>query len=101
MENWTAQKYHMTIAMGPLPKELKDQEGDTIELTVTSVGWNEKSIAVKVTGPTTDKITRNVAHITLGYPARGGAGGAYADEITNWEDIADFKVSGKLQEGGL
>ena len=101
MAGWTRQKYHMTIALGPLPKELKDQEGDTIELTVNAVGWNDRAIAVRVSGPTTKQITRKVAHITLGYPERGGKGGAYADDITNWQNIADFKVSGKLQEGGL
>jgi len=101
MSGWTHQKYHMTIAMGPLPKELKDQEGETIELTVNAVGWNDKALAVRVSGPTTQSIERKVAHITLGYPPRGGKGGWYADDITNWQSIADFKVKGKLQEGGL
>jgi hypothetical protein len=99
MKDWTNQDYHMTIGMSGMPEKLKDREGETIELTVTHVGWSDKAFGVKVSGQLTSYVERAVPHITIRYPQHGGKGGFFTGTIRTWKDIPNFKVKGILKTG--
>ena len=96
MKNWIHQDYHMTISVKGIPESLKNREGETIELTVTSVGWSDKAFGVKVSGPTTKLTTREIPHITIRYPKVSGKGGYYTGNIKTWKNIPNFKVKGVI-----
>ena len=99
MNDWVNQDYHMTIAMTGLPEAIKEREGETVDLTVTAIGWDDKAIGVKVSGPFTSNVVRKIPHITLKYPNQTGKGGYYTGDIKTWKNIPNFKVKGILTTG--
>jgi hypothetical protein len=83
---WEWIAHHMTIQMGGLPEELRNQlVGKKINLTVTSLGMDDKAMAIGVTGfySKNDK-----PHITLAINRSAGAKPFMSNKIPNdmWSD---------------
>ena len=95
-EGWKIFAHHMTIVFGKgLPAELKEQEGDKVELKVTELGVTNKVIAVRVEGfPTTNKIP----HVTFAVNVTKGAKPYESNLIEEWVPIVPFNIEGVVTE---
>lgn len=90
--DWKVIAHHMTIKLG----ELKDKSeiGKNVVLTVTDLGMSEMAMAVKVSGYET---TNEIAHITVAINPNGGKP-VMSNQITKWQNIKPFMVSGIVTE---
>tara|TARA_R110000796_G_scaffold218213_8_gene334176 strand:- start:855 stop:1235 length:381 start_codon:yes stop_codon:yes gene_type:complete len=95
-EGWKFFAHHMTIVFGKgLPNEVKQQEGDTVELKVTHIGLNKRVVAFKVDGfPSANE----VPHITFAVNVTEGAKPVESNDISEWVDIVPFNVEGVVTE---
>lgn len=91
-DGWTKYGHHMTINLGALKGNSK--VGDKVSLTVEAVGISDKAMAVKVSGHETKN---EIAHITLAVNPDGGKP-VMSNEITKWQDIKKFIVTGVVTE---
>ena len=92
-EGWKTYAHHMTITMG----ELKDKTdiGKEVILKVTKVGLSDMAIAVQVEGY---QSKNDIPHVTLAVNALKNAKPVMSNQITNWQDIKPFFVTGFVTE---
>ena len=105
---WEVVAHHMTICMGPLihPKESKRRKGHDYSsfgepgtphmLKVTSLGIDDRAMAVKVDSPS---VTQNekkggFAHITIAVNRDGGGKPFHSNKIPaqNFQDISNLGI---------
>lgn len=88
-EGWKTFAHHMTIVFGKSAPN-KDDLGKTVELTVTKLGVSDMAVAVGVVGyPSKNEIP----HITLAINPNGGKP-VMSNQITDWKEVDEFKISG-------
>jgi predicted kinase len=92
-EGWKTYAHHMTITMG----ELKDKTdiGKEVILKVTKVGLSDMAMAVQVEGY---QSKNDIPHVTLAVNALKNAKPVMSNQITNWQDIKPFFVTGFVTE---
>lgn len=88
-EAWKIIGHHMTIAFGK-PVENKEDLSKTVSLRVTELGISDMAIAVKVEGY---QSKNKISHITLAINPDGGKP-VMSNDITNWESVAQMKLTG-------
>ena len=94
--DWKKYAHHMTIKMGELPSEKKQDIGQKVELVVKAIGQTDKAIAVKVDGYWT---TNQIEHITLAVNTANGGKPVDSNKIENWLPISEpIKVRGTVME---
>ena len=94
--DWRKFAHHMTIKMGELPEEKKQDIGKKIQLTAYEIGKSDRAIAVKVRGYWT---TNTTAHITLGVNTDIGGKPVDSNKITDWEPLPNtIPVNGVVTE---
>jgi hypothetical protein len=94
--DWSQYAHHMTIKMGELPPEKKQDLGKTVKLTAYEFGKSDLAIAVKVKGYWT---TNQIAHITLAVNKNGGGKPVDSNKITNWEPLPNtIPLDGEVKE---
>jgi hypothetical protein len=91
-EGWKVFAHHMTINMGPLKD--KDSVGKNAVLTVTHLGLSDMAMAVRVSGYPSKN---DIPHITIAINPNGGKP-VMSNNITKWQDIKSFMVSGTVTE---
>lgn len=96
MDGWKMMSNHATIKMTNLPKDYEFEVDEQVDLTVTHVGWSKTAIAVKIKGL---KTFNTLPHVTLAFHPTKGKGGGTSNQITKWEAITNFKISGPIKEG--
>ena len=84
---------HMTIAFGKGVKDKKDL-GKEVTLKVTKVGLSDMAMAFQVEGYPSDNV---IPHITLAVNPDGGKP-VMSNDITKWQDIKPFFVTGVVTE---
>jgi predicted kinase len=91
-EGWKTFAHHMTINMG----ELKDKTdiGKEVILTVTKVGKSDMAMAVQVEGYASKNA---IPHVTLAVNPEGGKP-VMSNDITKWQDIKPFYITGFVTE---
>jgi len=93
---WSQYAHHMTIKMGELPQEKKQDIGKEVQLTAYEIGKSDKAIAVKVKGYWT---TNQIAHITLAVNKNEGGKPVDSNKITNWESLPNtIPITGTVTE---
>ena len=91
-DGWTVYAHHMTINLGPLKD--KSELGKKVDLTVTKVGISDMAMAVAVEGyPSKNAIP----HVTIAVNPDGGKP-VMSNEITKWQDVKSFVISGVVTE---
>ena len=94
--DWKKFAHHMTIKMGALPEDKKQDVGQKVRLTVYEFGKSDKAIAVKVRGYWT---TNTTAHITLAVNVNVGGKPVDSNKIVEWEPLKQhFDVNGTVTE---
>ena len=94
--NWKQFAHHMTIKMGELPQDKKQDVGKKVQLTAYEIGKSDKAIAIKVKGYWT---TNTTAHITLAINVDDGGKPFDSNKITNWEPLPNtIPLSGTITE---
>jgi len=90
-KDWKIFAHHMTITLG----ELKDKTslGETVTLKVNKVGISDMAMAVAVEG---FRSINEIPHVTLAVSPEGKP--AMSKEITKWQDIKSFNISGVVTE---
>lgn len=94
-EGWETIAHHMTITMGGLPEHLKKFNGTTVRLTVDSVGYDDKVIALGVTG---FESKNKQPHITLAVNRSNGGKPVMSNNLTNWTKIPRINITGRITE---
>lgn len=89
---WKIYAHHMTINLGPLKD--KSELGKKVDLTVTKVGLSDMAMAVQVEGYTTKNA---IPHVTIAVNPDGGKP-VMSNEITKWQDVKSFVISGVVTE---
>jgi predicted kinase len=91
-EGWKTYAHHMTITMG----ELKDKTdiGKEVILKVTKVGLSDMAMAVQVEGYQSKNA---IPHVTLAVNPDGGKP-VMSNNITGWQDIKPFFITGFVTE---
>ena len=91
-EGWKTFAHHMTITLG----ELKDKTdiGKEVILTVTKVGKSDMAMAVQVEGYASKNA---IPHVTLAVNPEGGKP-VMSNDITKWQDIKPFYITGFVTE---
>jgi predicted kinase len=91
-DGWFIYAHHMTINLGPLKD--KSELGKKVDLTVTKVGMSDMAMAVQVEGyPSKNAIP----HVTIAVNPDGGKP-VMSNEITKWQDVKPFVISGVVTE---
>ena len=94
--NWKTSAHHMTIKLGTLPPNKKDEIGKTVTLTATAIGTSEKAMAIKVEGYWT---VNKIPHVTIAVNVLSGGKPVHSNNITNWKDLpTKFQLTGIVQE---
>lgn len=95
-EDWKPIMHHMTIGFGKSLEDLglNEYEGQTVELVVEALGKSKMAIAVKVNG---FKTLNNIPHITIAINANEGGKPVMSNDITNWENIKSFTITGIIK----
>lgn len=88
--------HHMTIVFGEgLPSFVDGAVGDTVTLTATQLGLSTKAMAVRVKG----FYSKNkIPHITIAVNHKEGGKPVMSNDIKNWKDIPNIKLTGKVVE---
>jgi len=91
-DGWKIFAHHMTINIG----ELKDKSelGKEVILRVIKFGMSDMTIAVQVKGYPSKKA---IPHVTLAVNPEGGKP-VMTNEITKWQDIKPFYITGIVTE---
>jgi hypothetical protein len=92
-DDWVIHAHHMTIVFG---KGLDNKEdlGKEVFLRVIKVGKSDKAFAVQVEGYPSKN---SIPHVTLAVNPDGGKP-KDSNEITKWQDIKPFFISGVVTE---
>jgi len=94
--DWKVINHHMTIKMGELPENMKNQIGDKVTLKVSKVGKSDKALAV---GVETSLSQNAIPHITVAINAANGAKPKDSNTITEWAPLEEsFNVTGRIEE---
>ena len=96
-KNWTLFAHHFTInlgaaATGPAVALL----GREAKMTVVSVASDDRVLAVKI--ETDVPSTNNTKHITVAVNKIAGGKPSQSNNLTNWEPIPAFVVTGMIAE---
>ena len=93
--NWKKIAHHMTMGFKqPVPQNLRDDIGKTIQLTVKEIGVSEDAIAVKVDGYHSNN---KIPHITIAIPKDGKP--YNSNLITDWKPVdEEIIIKGKVRE---
>jgi hypothetical protein len=83
-DRWDIVAHYMTIKMGELPSYLKDDMDNTQPLEATGYAYDDKVIAVRVTGYFT---ANDVPHITIAVNRAGGGKPVMSNKLTNWQPL--------------
>lgn len=95
-KGWDIIAHHMTINLGEIKPEYKEYIGDSVELHVDDIGFNEKVIAVGVSGFYSNN---SKPHVTLAVNRKKGGKPVMSNDLTNWNDIPfDITLSGTVME---
>lgn len=91
--------YHMTISRKKLPDFLKERGdlGQTVDLTLTTIGISDKAIAFGTFGYYSKN---DIPHITVAFNSDIGGIPADSKEIKNWQPINNVVVTGVVREIG-
>lgn len=91
-EGWKTFAHHMTINMG----EMKDKTdlGNEVTLNVTKVGLSDMAMAVQVEGYSSKNAT---PHVTIAVNPDGGKP-KDSNDITKWQDVKPFYITGVVTE---
>jgi hypothetical protein len=92
-KGWGPIAHHMTIVFG---KGIKDKAelGKDVVLTATELGISDMAMAVKVSGY---ESVNKIPHITIAVNPDGGKA-VMSNDITKWQPIKRFIVTGKVTE---
>ena len=94
--NWSKYADHMTIKMGELTPDKKQDVGKKVQLTAFEIGTSDKAVAVKVRGYDT---TNQFAHITLAVNTREGGKPVDSNKITVWHPLPNtISLTGTVTE---
>ena len=94
--DWKKIAHHMTIKMGELPSDKKQDIGKKVTLTISEIGQSDKAIAVKVNGYYS---SNKIPHITLAVNTNAGGKPVDSNKITNWLPVSQpIKVNGIITE---
>ena len=95
-DNWSKYAHHMTIKMGELPPEYKNDIDKQVKLTAYEIGTSDKAVAVKVRGYWT---TNHFAHVTLAVNTNEGGKPVDSNKITVWHPLPNtISLSGTVTE---
>ena len=95
-EGWEVVAHHMTIKMGELPSYPKDDLDSTQALEVTGYAYNDKVIAVRVSGYFT---TNEVPHVTIAVNRSKGGKPVMSNKLTNWQPLVKpISLRGTVKE---
>lgn len=83
-ERWEVVAHHMTIKMGELPSYLKDDIDSTQVLEATGYAYNDKVIAVRVSGYFT---SNDIPHVTIAVNRANGGKPVMSNKLTNWQPL--------------
>jgi len=86
---------HMTICLGRLPENQRDEIGLTKQLTVESFAIDDKVAAVGVTGYPSNN---QYPHIIIAVNDVNGGKAMMSNYLTNWEKALRIRVSGVVTE---
>ena len=87
-EGWEVLADHMTINLGAIKPQFKDDLGDVVDLSVLDYAIDDKVMAVGVEGyPTTNA----KAHITIAVNRSAGGKPVMSNNLTDWKEI-NFKI---------
>lgn len=91
-EGWKTFAHHMTITLG----EMKDKTdlGNEVTLNVTKVGLSDMAMAVQVEGYSSKNAT---PHVTIAVNPDGGKP-VMSNDITKWQDVKSFYITGFVTE---
>jgi len=94
-EGWQLFMHHMTIGFGKSLESLGlgGDEGKEVSLTVTHIGMSDMAIAARVQGY---KTTMDIPHVTIAVNTAEGGKPAMSNEITDWEPVDNFQITGKV-----
>lgn len=92
-EGWKPIMHHMTIGFKKSLEDLdlSEYEGKTVELTVKKLGKSDLAMAVNVEG---FKSINEIPHITVAINIEEGGKAFMSNNITDWEPIKSFTVTG-------
>lgn len=96
-DRWEILCHHMTIKMGELPSYLEQDLKSTQTLEVNAYGFDDKVIAVRVSGYFT---TNDTPHVTVAVNRANGGKPVMSNKLTKWQPLADdskFKIKGTVQ----
>jgi len=91
-DGWTIYAHHMTITLGPLKD--KSDIGKKVDLRAFKVGISDMAMAVMVDGYASKSA---IPHVTVAVNPDGGKP-AMSKEITKWQDIKPFVLTGVVTE---
>ena len=95
-ERWEIVAHHMTIKMGELPSYLKDDLDATQSLEATGYAYNDKVIAVRVSGYFT---SNDIPHVTIAVNRTNGGKPVMSNNLTNWQPLTKtMTLRGTVQE---
>lgn len=94
---WEVIAHHMTIKMGELPSYLQDDLNTTQSLEVTGYAFDNKVIAVRVSGYFT---TNKNPHITIAVNRGNGGKPVMSNNLTNWQPLggSSIPLKGQVKE---
>lgn len=94
-DGWDLLCHHMTIKMGELPSYLEQDLKSTQTLTVEAYGFDDKVIAVRVSGYFT---TNDTPHVTVAVNRANGGKPVMSNKLTKWQPlVSPFKIKGTVQ----
>lgn len=97
-KGWKWIGHHMTITLGPLPEDMKNDLGKSVGLAVIGIGQDNNAIALKVEGV----FSKNeIPHITLAINQAQGARPVMSNKIPvkNWKNIDfPYRLTGTIEE---
>ena len=95
-ERWEIVAHHMTIKMGESPSYLKDDIDSTQVLEATGYAYNDKVIAVRVSGYFT---SNDIPHVTIAVNRANGGKPVMSNKLTNWQPLVKpISLRGMVKE---
>lgn len=93
---WKLIAHHMTVKMGELPENKKQDIGTKVPLQATALGVSDKAVAVKVDGYWSQN---KIPHVTLAVNTAAGGKPVDSNKIVNWQQLPqNIKLSGTVTE---
>lgn len=96
--DWEFIGHHMTINLGELNSENKKNINKRVDLTVNSIAWDDKVIALGVDGY---NVTNKHPHVTLAVNRHNGGSPKMSNDLKIWNKLKNkIKISGIVEEIG-